>query len=563
MTSTPTSTIPPITFETRRRERHRWLWITLLALALAAGTVGVVWAVQRSRQSHQRAQSLTSYTVARGDLNITVTESGTLKARKSQQLWADIQGRARVAWLREEGVYVDSGDVLVIMETEELEKAISDAQIELEQAVAARIQAEEKLDIQDRQNTSDIQAAEVKLQIAELELERYQSGEVPKLLREARLKVDKCTVDLQLAQEDLVGMEDYVAKGYFTKKDFEQRKLALREATEALETARKDLELLQQFQIPKDQAQKRSEVDQAKTNLDLVVRKAKSELAQKQADAEQRRFIERLRVDRLKELQERLSKMQIRAPSAGLVIYGDDSRWYTRRDIQVGMDVWRGRVIMTLPDLSEMDLLVSINEVDLDKVEEGQSAKVVLDAYPSLVFTGHVTRVGQLAERQSRGRFTSDVPTFEVNVAIDMHHARTVLARVPSKGANSDSRLRPGMSAKAEIEVTTLRNVLYVPVDAVFEEAGTYGCYRLVDGKPVWQPVTIGLNNRTHVHIRSGLEQHDVVLRYDPTLAAGRRRPTTRPATTQPAGERTRPATTQPRANRAGTGSPRGERGSV
>ena len=541
--------IPTLSLEMPAARRRRWWWIVLLLLVVAGGAVLLV---RHFTRSDSEAEDLTTYTVERGDLHITVTESGTLRAKQSQRLWADIQGRAKVAWLIDEGVQVDSGDVLVMMETEELEKQIADAKIQLEQATAARIQASEKLDIQARQNNSDTEAATVKLNIAELELDRYQKGEIPRLRREARLKCDKGTVDLQLAEEDLVGMDEYVAKGYFTKKDHEQRKLALREAKDALETANQELTLLEAYQIPKDLAQKQSDVQQARTSLDLAERKAKSELAQKEADLQQKEFVESLRMDRLKDLEDRLRKMVIRAPSPGVVIYGDDRRWYSRRDIQVGMDVWRGRVILTLPDPTEMEVVLSVTEVQLDKVQEGQTATIILDAYPALTFRGRVTSVGKLAERQSRWR-GSDVRTFEVIAAIDMAHAKTVLEQAPDRGGNGNGngwtsgRLRPGMSAKIEIDVAALANILYAPIDAVFEEGGEHGVFRVEDGQPVWRPVEIGLNNRTHVHIKSGLAEGDEVLRYNPTLATQRRkareeadRKRRRTATTQPT---SRPAT--------------------
>ncbi|GAF96707.1 unnamed protein product, partial [marine sediment metagenome] len=278
---------------------------------------------------------------------------------------------------------------------------IIDSEIQLKQAVSARIQADEQLAIQKRQNKSDLQAAKVQLHITGLELQRYQEGEVPNLLRQAKLAVVRSEVEKELAFDDLIGMEDYVAKGYFTKQDHEQRKLAYTEATDAVVTAHKELELLEKFQIPKDRAQKQSDVDQADTNLDLADLKAKSELAKKEADLEERRFVEQTRRDQLATLKERLGKMTILAPQRGLVIYGDDRRHWRRDEIQVGMDVSRGRVILTLPDLDEIEVQISINEVDLDKVHIGQPATIILDAYSTLKFRGQVSKVGKLAERES------------------------------------------------------------------------------------------------------------------------------------------------------------------
>jgi len=151
-----------------------------------------------------------------------------------------------------------------------------------------------------------------------------------------------------------------------------------------------------------------------------------------------------------------------------------------------------------------------------------------------------VSKVGKLAERESRWS-GSDIRTFEVIVEMDMDHARQVLAASPN-ATGQGSRLRPGMSAKAEIDVATLTDVLYVPVYAVDEDRGEHLCYVLEDGQPVLREVEIGLNNPTHVHVKAGLKEGDRVLRYDPKRASGRRRTTT----TQPGrrgGRRGRPTT--------------------
>ncbi|GAG48776.1 unnamed protein product, partial [marine sediment metagenome] len=166
----------------------------------------------------------------------------------------------------------------------------------------------------------------------------------------------------------------------------------------------------------------------------------------------------------------------------------------------------------------------------------------------------------------------SDIRTFEVIVEMDMDHARQVLAASPN-ATGEGSRLRPGMSAKAEIDVATLTDVLYVPVYVVDEDRGEHLCYVLEDGQPVLREIEIGLNNPTHVHVKAGLKEGDRVLRYDPKRASRRRRTTTQPGrrraprgrpTTQAAAQPASGATTQPArpsSPAAGAGRSRSPRG--
>jgi len=131
-----------------------------------------------------------------------------------------------------------------------------------------------------------------------------------------------------------------------------------------------------------------------------------------------------------------LSKSSIRSPIDGVVL---------SRAVEPGQTVAASFQVATLftiaEDLREMELEVAVDEADVGSVKEGQQATFTVDAYPNRKFSAHVTRVAY-------GSTTSN------NVV-----SYTTTLRVK----NDDQSLRPGMTATAEIETTSARNVLLAP----------------------------------------------------------------------------------------------------
>jgi len=111
--------------------------------------------------------------------------------------------------------------------------------------------------------------------------------------------------------------------------------------------------------------------------------------------------------------------------------------------------------VATLPDLSVMESLTYVNEIDVRKLRLGQPVTVTLDADPSKVLRGTVKQVANVGEQ----RPNSDAKVFEVVVDIE----------------KPDTTLRPGMTTGNEVETEALSDVLYIPLDALAVGEGYSG----------------------------------------------------------------------------------------
>ncbi|HIE66332.1 MAG: efflux RND transporter periplasmic adaptor subunit [Nitrospira sp.] len=150
-----------------------------------------------------------------------------------------------------------------------------------------------------------------------------------------------------------------------------------------------------------------------------------------------------------------------------------------------------GTALLRIADLSKMWVKTKINEVNINRIREGQPVVIHLDAIPFEVYEGRVARISPKGEKED------DVVTYEVTVEL----------------ANIDQRLMPSMTANVDIITQIEKNVLYLPLSAL----------KVVDGKAtvtVRKPtgedqlltVTIGIKNETVAVIMDGLNEGDQIV---------------------------------------------------
>lgn len=148
----------------------------------------------------------------------------------------------------------------------------------------------------------------------------------------------------------------------------------------------------------------------------------------------------------VRQINEALSKTVIYSPVTG-TISSLASRVGER---VVGTSQFAGTEVMRIADLDHMEARVNVNENDVVDVKVGDSARISVDAYPDREIRGVVREIASTALTRNQGT-QEEVTNFEVKISIP---DRTV-------------RLRPGMSATADIETATVKNVVAVPIQSV------------------------------------------------------------------------------------------------
>ncbi len=175
----------------------------------------------------------------------------------------------------------------------------------------------------------------------------------------------------------------------------------------------------------------------------------------------------------------------IRSPIDGVVI---------GKPIPAGQTVAPGlsnpMVILTVADLSQMQINAQVDESDIGKVAVGQKATFTVDAYPGKVFGGVVSGVSQKAVIQQNVVYYA--------VTIDV--------------AGGEGELKPTMTARVSVNVGESKNALTVPLAAVKTNKNQQYVVVMKNGQAENVNVTTGLTSDDRVEITSGLEDGDQVV---------------------------------------------------
>lgn len=280
--------------------------------------------------------------------------------------------------------------------------------------------------------------------------------------------------------------------------------LTLSTAREAIQTAQLDLDAKK---LAKEQAvyeaptvKRQTEIDleraqraltQSQTDLETRTEQAKAKMREMGTEVERQRNLQ-------KQIQDVLAGFTVRAPAPGMVIY---VREWNGKKRTAGSQVYAyDPSVATLPDLTHMESVTYVNEIDVRRVAVGQPVKITLDADPSRHLTGVVATVANVGEQ----RPNTDAKVFEVHI--------TVL--------QSDTTLRPGMTTGNAIETLHVPDALAIPLEAMFTDSGTTFAYRQSGGGAVKQEIAPGAMNDYEVIVSRGLAAGDRVLMTPPADAA-------------------------------------------
>lgn len=241
----------------------------------------------------------------------------------------------------------------------------------------------------------------------------------------------------------------------------------------------------------------------------------------------------------LRRAQEELRQTVILAPMTGTI----SKLNVERGERVVGSVQMAGTEILRIARMEQMEVEVRVNENDIVKVAVGDTARVLVDAYPGRNIQGIVTEIANSAIRRGEGT-TEQVSEYVVKIRVLTEHnlaeRASNLRRQASEEVSLEARapyLKPGMSAAVDIETQTVVNVVAVPIQAVTvrdfallkkqsESADSVGTelvadvpgvkredirrvvFIIADGKAEMVEVETGINDDQFIQILRGLDEN-------------------------------------------------------
>jgi len=519
----------------------RFRWVLVLAAAIA-GLAALLFLWGLSGDSSAVVDDAAgTFMVRRSDLTISVTESGDIKALNSKDIRCEVEGRTTIINIVPEGTYitaedVNSGKVLVELDSSDIKAKLTQQELNFSSAQAGLTEAEESLEIQKQQNATDIQAGEMKVRFASMDLQKYLGEIIGRRLITGTInpadanddEIDRLTEDPNLGGEALQKLRELDGDIYlkeqnlelannkfeWTQKLFEKKYISFSEKeADRLDRENKKIErekaktardLFVKYQFPKDAEKLLSDYQEAGRELERVRAGARSKLAQAQAKFQSSQATYALQKELLEKVRRQLDGCIIKAPSPGQVVYSSsmlDRFQRQQRLIEVGSEVRERQSIISIPDQSVMKAEVKIHETWIDKIQLGQKARITIAAFPDKVFTGKVLKKSPMSDQTDF--WSPDLKVYTTDVSID----------------GTYDFLKTGMTGKVEIIVDELKNVISVPIQTVTNIEGKKFCYVATGKSQERREVQTGAFNTDFVEIKNGLAEGEKVLLNPPRLA--------------------------------------------
>jgi multidrug resistance efflux pump len=438
------------------------VWLLAALVVAGAGTAAVL--VPWRRDSDDLKVDAVLHTVERVMFEHSVVEPGEVESSANVEIRCEVQSRNStgtvILKIVPAGTLVQPGDILIEFDGSALEAELTSQQIIVSNSEALVIQSKQTYDT------------------AVIALKEYIEGTFTQEEQLIQSEVFVAEENLRRAAEYARYSERLAARGFVTAQQLEADKFAVDKAQKDLDAANTKLKVLREFTKQK----------MIKT-LEAAIASAEAKLR-----ADQRTH--QLDKDKLALIQQQLEKCIVRAPSAGKVVYANetDRRGNSEVIIQEGAVIRERQPVIRLPDLTQMQVKTKINESKIGFVRVGMQATITLDAFPDLKLEGVVTQVDEYP-----------VPPGWVSTNIKQY-ATFVSIKDPPPG------VRPGLTANVEIHVDQIPDAIAVPVHALHEHKGQYYCL-VQNGENIearW--IDVGSSNDKVVVVSSGIQTGDQVI---------------------------------------------------
>lgn len=436
---------------------------------------------------------------------VSTLASGELEARDRVELRSKVERPTTVVEIVPEGSRVEAGDVLVRLNSDEIKRDIEEQELQLAEAQLNLEAAETAYDIQVSDNAANLRKAKLKVDLANLALDQWEKGDKVIKLKQLDTAIEKAHRDLDRLKEKKDKSDELYKKKFISYDEWKRDEIALLEAEAASETAKLNKDVYINYQMKRDEAQKRSDLEEAQKELERVKQSNEINLKNKDSARQNRSVQLSRRKERLAEYRKQFEACTITAPTAGLVVYGSTAqrnnwRWQSEGPISVGRQIHNNDLLITLPDTSAMIASVKVHESMAARVRPGQHAKITIEAAGGLSLGGTVESIGLLAE--NGGWRDPNLREYTVRIAVE-------------SGDHSE-KIKPSMRCQAEIILGEVDGALSVPVQSVFSD-GPVRYVLIPDGPRLTRrPVQLGRRSDLYAEISKGLEAGEMVLVREP-----------------------------------------------
>ena len=429
----------------------------------------------------------------RPELKQTVTASGEVRPIRYIKLTSEVAGRI-------EEIYVSPGDL--VTKGKPLVR-LDPTQLQSDQEAQWAATQASLNDVQNARNA--VTSAQQALVVAEASVAAARQQTVA-----FQTAVDRAQVDLNTAQRELKRNTELIEAGVASRFEYDAARDRFDTAKIALETAKANLEA-QKIAV--------KEATERANQQRIAVKEAQTSIKSSEMRASQQSAM-------LRGQQSQRSKATQLSPLTGVIAD------IPTRVGEYAVSALSSTPLMTIADMSTINVEVNVDETEINNVAVGQQAKIKVDALGDKELKAVVTQKNPLAVAKSD-------QTGGLSNRVNVQEAKEFKVTMELKDLSEDvqNSLRPGMSSTATITTNTKNNVLAVPLESIVEKAPTpapsgsiassvpaaspsgsplkaqKGVYLIEGNKVRFIEVTTGITGEADIEITSGLKPQQEIVR--------------------------------------------------
>lgn len=426
--------------------------------------------------------------------DLKLTQRGTLEASRFVQIKSSIlSNRAKIVELIPEGTKVSKGQIIARFDTKPFIDDMTKWKYKLEEAKATQIKVQKELEIHKSKSNENIEKLKKSIEVAKIKLQDIRLGEGTVKLNEYKQKIYQEQRNVALKEEELSDYESLFTKGYISKRERDQVQNDLLNTKEALNTAQEKLMTYEKYSWPKQVKEQEITLKDLEEEFINIQAQDKLMLDNKIAQVEKAFSIIEYTKNEYKKAKKNVAACDIKAPIDGIVLYNYFHKNGKKEKVNIGDSIWQNQSFMQIPDTKNMIVKTKIREIDLNKVTDGTTVNIELDAFPNKVFKGSFNYIDIVAKTNNN---VKDIKFFDAIITVN----------------KSENILRSGMSANIDIIYNKVNNQLSVHNDAINYD-GQSEYVKVVDGDTIEKRyIKIGKTGEIYSVVLDGLQENEIVV---------------------------------------------------
>ena len=429
-------------------------------------------------------------------LDSCLIEQGVVESKASVSITNPILAApVKLASMVPYGTHVKKGDVVAKLDLSPLHTSMADQQSKILAARTKLQEAQEALDTLKSKNEGELAAADLQLEFAQVDLNKFQTEEKQVELNDKRGQIAMADHDLKESEEKLNYYRTFHKRGFISSEQLKAKEAEVEKARFSLAQSQSRLKIYERYMVPRQERTLQAKVDELKRDHQKLKKTQTCAVTKAQAEITTCRCGLTAEEQKLTVLQNQLALAEVKAPCDGILAAPLAEAQKSRPS--PGAALQPSQVIFTMPHMEQLCIKVRLGEAEMKKLQVNQTARVTIDSEDDVACTGTLEKI----------EFHAD----SVWTRTDLQ-PRDFVAHIKLCSKQPLEWTSLGQKARVEFTLETLPEALQLPASAITEKDGKSYVMVMTQEGPTPRELRTGGTDGKHVEIRHGLEAGEKVL---------------------------------------------------